>query len=98
MAGMINDAEAIVERIVKRLRDLVWTAQQQKLILGELMTERCAEGKGYQTKAIRDQFAILRETRAGMLELAGILFGLGLDSKVPADMRVWFIPMKMPRK
>jgi len=87
MAGMINDAEAIVERIVKRLGDLVWCAQKQKLVLDELLTERCAEGKGYETKRIRGQFAILRETRAGMLELAGILFGLGLDSKVPADMR-----------
>ena len=53
MAGMINDAEAIVDRIVKRLRDLVWCAQKQKLVLDGRVAERCAEGKGYQTKAIR---------------------------------------------
>jgi len=98
MAGMINGAEAIVDRIVKRLRDLVWCAQKQKLVLDGRVAERCAEGKGYQTKAIRDQFAILRETRAGILELAHILFVMGFDSKVPADVRAWLVPIKMPRK
>ena len=98
MAGEINDAEAIVDCIVKRLGDLVWCAQKQKLVLDELMTERCAEGKGYQTKAIRDQVALLRETRVGIIELAHILSVTGFDSKVPADVRAWLVPIKMPRK